>query len=109
MKIITNVKKIFTNIKKVYFGVLDFFGLIDEKRQLSRTNVLLYIFCYKFMTTPLVATNITELVGAIVALGGVGGAMGLYAYKKKLISNAEPIVDSVMDKLRTKDEDPTKE
>lgn len=101
--------KFISKVKKVIFSILGFFGFLDEKRQLSRTNILLYVFAYKFMMTPLVATNITELAGAIIALGGVGGAMGLYAHKKNIISKAEPIVDSVMEKIKNKDEDPTKE
>ena len=103
------IKSFFRFWKMLFFSVLGFFGLIDENRSLSRTNVILYIFVYKFATVPLATSSINELVGAVVALGGVGGAMGLYAFKKNLASKATQLGDTVMDTIRNAGEDPTKE
>lgn len=99
MKIIKAIKNL---IGKVFYGVLGFFGLIDDKRQLSRTTALLYLFAYKFASVPLAVSNITELVGAVVALGGVGGAMGLYAWKKKVESGAAAVGADLIATIKNK-------
>lgn len=96
------IKQIRHSIGKVFYGVLGFFGLIDEKRQLSRTTAMLYIFTYKFATVPLAISNISELVGAVVALGGVGGAIGLYAWKKNIESKAATVGADLIDAIKSK-------
>ncbi len=104
------IKSFFRFWKVLFFTILGFFGLIDENHQFSRTNAILYVFVYKFATVPLATSSINELVGAVVALGGVGGAMGLYAFKKNLTSKVtQQIGDNVMDTIRNAGEDPTKE
>lgn len=103
------IKSFFRGLKRMFFSFLGFFGLVDDHRSLSRTNVILYIFVYKFAMVPLATSNINEMVGAVIALGGVGGAMGLYAFKKNVATKAPQISDAVMNNIRTAGEDQTKE
>lgn len=92
--------KIFRSIRKLFYSFLGFFGLLDEKRELSRTTIILYIFVYKFANVPLATSSINELVGALVALGGVGGAMGLYAWKKKIAANVGTVSDELITAIK---------
>lgn len=98
MKLFKSVKK---TISGTFYGVLGFFGLLDDKRELSRTTAMLYIFTYKFATVPLAISSINELLGAVVALGGVGGAMGLYAWKKKTAAGAAVVGAELIDAIKS--------
>lgn len=102
MKLTTAFKKIKAFISKTFYGILGFFGLIDNDRQLSRTTLLLYIFGYKFASVPLAISSIYELSGAIVALAGVGGAVGLYAYKKNAAAKAASVGADLIDAIKSK-------
>ena len=86
------IKSFFRFWKMLFFSVLGFFGLIDENRSLSRTNVILYIFVYKFATVPLATSSINELVGAVVALGGVGGAIRPAAARVPMVLVLPPVM-----------------
>lgn len=93
--------KIVKFFKRVFLDILGFFGLLDDQRQLSRTTTILYIFVYKFAMVPIATSSINELVGAIVALGGVGGAMGLYAWKKNIAAKAGSVGESLIEAIKT--------
>lgn len=102
--------RILSFFKRMFFSFFGFLGLIDENRQLSRTNAILYIFVYKFAMVPIATSSINELVGAVVALGGVGGAMGLYAFKKNVISKVGTVGDDVIQAIKSsREEDDTQE
>lgn len=104
------IKVICKFIRKVFFTVMGFFGLIDEHRNLSRTNIILYIATYRFATIPLEVASIQQLIAAIIALTGLGGAAGLYAFKKSLTSKAGEITADVINKIKdTVSTDDTKE
>ena len=94
-------KSIWTGVK----AVLTFFGLIDSKGELSRTNLILYIFTIKFAFVPLQAAGIAELAMAM-------GSLGLYL-GKKVLENRKASVSSepsdVLDVVRKTTDDMTGE
>ncbi len=75
-------KRFFTWVWSGIKAFLSFFGLIDAKGELSRTNLILYIFTVKFAFVPLQAAGIGEIAMAMASLG-------LYVGKKVLDSKAE--------------------
>ena len=82
-------------IKDFFFNILKFFGLIDAKQELSRTNLLVYIFTYKLATVPLETASIEQMATALVA---ALGAMGVYVAKKVIERKKEPEADQSLSK-----------
>ena len=93
------MKTIWKKIKQF----LEFFGLIDDNGQLSRTNLLIYIFTIKFAVVPMQSASMNDLAMAL-------GAMGIYMGKKvlstyieaKAIQMPQPEVDAdVLERMKS--------
>ena len=89
-------EEISMKIKDSIFAITGFVRITDENNQLSVTNLLVALFAYKFFNTPITAGNITDLAGSLVSLAPLLGAIGNYAYKKKL-STQTPAQDPTPD------------
>lgn len=73
------IKSLWSKIK----GFLNFFGLIDDLGCLSRTNLLVYIFTFKFAFVPMESAGIQEIAMALGAMGIYMGKKVVSAYEKK--------------------------
>jgi len=82
-------------------SVLNFFGLIDGNGQLSRTNLLVYIFTMKFAFVPMQTASIHDMAMAMAALGVYMGKKVLTAYIDGKSSKSDAVTGDVMDKLRS--------
>jgi hypothetical protein len=87
-----------SRIKNFFYSILKFFGLIDTKNELSRTNLLVYIFCYKLAAVPLETASIEQMATALAA---AMGAMGVYVAKKVIERKSTPsLPEELLGKLK---------
>ena len=94
------MKNFFLTIWKHIKSVLNFFGLIDAQGQLSRTNLLVYIFTLKFAFVPMETSSIHEMALALTALGVYMGKKVLTAYVEGKKVTSDVATQDVIDKLR---------
>lgn len=95
------MKAVFTKIWGHIKSFLNFFGLIDEKKQLSRTTLLVYIFTIKFAFVPMETASIQDLALAMSALGVYMGKKVVNAYVEGAKAKAEIASSDVLAKLKT--------
>jgi len=81
-------------------SLLNFFGLIDAEGQLSRTNLLVYIFTLKFAVVPMETSSIHEMALALATLGVYMGKKVITAYVEGKKAASDSTTQDVMDKLR---------
>lgn len=95
------MKSLLLKIWSPFKTVLDFFGLIDEKSQLSRTNLLVYIFTMKFAFVPMESASIHDMALALAALGVYMGKKVVNAYTEGARVKADLANSDVLDKLHS--------
>ncbi len=91
------MKAFFINIWNLIKAFLKFFGLIDEQGQLSRTNILVYVFTVKFAFVPMETASIHDMALALGALGVYMGKKVVNAYVegKKATSVSSDIINKI--------------
>lgn len=92
------MKSFFIKIWACIKSVLGFFGLIDDKGELSRTNLLIYIFTLKFAFVPMETASVNDLALALAAMGVYMGKKVVSAYAEKSKLDVTP--SDVIDKLK---------
>lgn len=94
-------------IKNFFYTIFKFLGLLDTKKELSRTNLIIYVFIYKLAMVPLESASVEQMATALVA---ALGAMGVYVAKKVIEGKKEiatvnntptTLPTELMDKLKT--------
>jgi hypothetical protein len=95
------------SMKSFFIGIwvkikmfLNFFGLIDDKGQLSRTNLLVYIFTLKFAVVPMESASVHDMAMALAALGVYMGKKVVSAYVDGKSAQSDSTTSDVMDRLR---------
>ena len=94
------MKTFFMKIWEYITTALNFFGLIDEKGQLSRTTLLVYIFTMKFAVVPMESATIHDMALALAALGVYMGKKVISAYTESAKAKTDTATQDVIDKLR---------
>ena len=84
----------FSKLKSKLFAILKFFGLLDSGGELSRTNVLLWIFVGRFAVTPIQSASIADMAMALSAMGLYMGKKIVSAYAEKKL-NPEDIINKI--------------
>ena len=82
--------------KKV-LAVLGFFRLVDENKVVSITNLLIYIFAFKFAYAPMESTNLQDMALALAAMGVYVGKKVVNAYADGKKSS---LPSDLMDKMK---------
>jgi len=91
------VKSVASKFWKQVIAVLKFLGLIDGEGSLSRTNLLIYIFTFKFAFVPMADASIHEIALALAAMGVYMGKKVVGAYENKNTTQEVSIVESAED------------
>lgn len=94
------MKSFFIKSWRYITKILNFFGLIDEKGQLSRTNLLVYIFTMKFAFVPMQTASINDLALALAALGVYMGKKVVNAFVDSAKAKVEGTPSDVIDKIK---------
>jgi hypothetical protein len=81
----------FKKLIKLIKSFLYFCGLMDDSGQLSRTNLFMYAFIFKFISTPMNAASTNDVIMALAA-------SGLYMGKKLVTkkSGGEDITEEIV-------------
>jgi hypothetical protein len=87
-------------IKEKLFRLLTFLGLIDSG-ELSRTNVLLWIFVGRFAMTPIQSASIADMAMALSAMGLYMGKKVVNAYIETKTPPANVIPPELVEKLNS--------
>lgn len=103
------MKAFFLKIWNFIKSFLSFFGLIDEKQQLSRTNLLVYIFTLKFAFIPMQSASINDMALALGALGAYMGKKVISAYVDGKSAQSGSDTSDFTDRLRMLGESETEE
>jgi hypothetical protein len=85
-------------MNKKLAATLGFFRLTDENNQLSITNILVFIFCFKFAVVQMETVGIKEMALALCA-------MGVYVGKKTItgivdVKKSNLLPEELVDKLK---------
>jgi hypothetical protein len=86
-------KKIWVKI----LAVLGFFRLVDENNVVSITNLLIYIFAFKFAYAPMESTSLQDMALALAAMGVYVGKKVVNAYAD---GKKQTLPSDLMDKMK---------
>lgn len=83
-------------MKNKLFKMLAFLRIVDEKGQLSITNIMVMTFAIKFAMVPMESASIQDMAMALSAMGIYMGKKAVTAYTE---TKTQQLPDDLMEKI----------